>query len=193
MADTKLLNKLLQTPQKLAKELNTKSMGRLTTLLDSLIDQNYEFTQDQFELYLNQACEQNKNKYSFIATDNPTAKKINTYMVNKFPITETHVTEIINGLSNVYFTDKPYILTMLMNKQYIFTVPQLKLLVKFHYGPTNIYNTMNNNTMYIGCKAMNLNGNNEVSPLFTNLITKLKNGYQFENDHLMILLLFTNK
>jgi hypothetical protein len=191
MADTKLLNKLLQTPQKLAKEINAKTVGRLTHLLDSLIDQNYVFTQDQFELYLDQACEQIRNKHSFIGIDTPTLKKINIYMINKFTITETHATKILTGLSNVYYSNNLYILDVLFTKQYIFTVPQFKQMMKFNYHPTIIINTINNNCVYLGCKSMSLTRTTDISPQFTNLIDNLKKGYQFTNEHLAILLLIT--
>lgn len=192
MADTKLLNKLLETPQKLVKELNTKTPGRLTNLLLTLIDQNYEFTNDQFELFINQASEQIKNKKSFFGTETEIAKKINNYFVNKFTINETHATKIMNGLTNSYYSNNLYILDTLMNKQYIFTVPQIKMLLKYHFSPTMNYNTMNNNTMYIGCRNMNTQVANRLSHPFTNLLKNLKNDYEFEKDHLTILLLVTN-
>ncbi len=186
MSETRELNKLLNTPGKLAKETRASKTGILTNLLHKLINKNYTFTPTHFDTFVDRACE--IVKYSDFLNDTSTINKnINTYMFTTFTPTSEQVDKILSKINNMHYGSSNYIIDIIFPK-YTFNLNQIQILIDKGYKPPSIknYNAINNNVIYAGCS-------DKLHENMKHLIKFLSNGYQFNDEHLKIMLICFNE
>ena len=155
MAETKLLNKLLSTNQKLAKERKSYPNNcKLTTLLEKLIEKKYKFTREQFDMFIEQACIKNIYGRSFIGSLELIIKNINIYMIRLFDMTNDQVNivfDLIERDNNIN-----YCINILFEKNYKFTAHHYGVLSCINYDCPIIDNfkVLHNSVIYAGCIDM---------------------------------------
>jgi hypothetical protein len=194
MAETTLLNKLLKTKKKL---FNEKSIfprnAKLINLLTSLIDKKYEFTQEHFDMFFEQACFKSKWSTTFFDSGNvDTILNINMYMFNTFEITHKHIDTLLQISGYDKFN---YLFDILFKKNYKFTIEQYKMLMSTNYYNPPITDVINNNTIYAACIDLVTNPliNSATDSNFNKCLKLLENNYTFNDDHFKILLLCLNR
>jgi len=202
MTDTKLLNKLLNTKQKLAKERATfPNNCRLTELLDKLIKNKYNFTREEVDLFIEQACCENRYGYTYIGTINDIFKNITVYMLSIYDLTEAQIDRICSD-RNTARNNINHCIDILFNKKYNFTDERFHDLIlrQYYNPPIDKYDSLHNNIIYAGCMNIMTTPRYTETPNYTNfkkcidLLSQTKNPFTIQYFDIILLCLekFTN-
>lgn len=154
----KQLTQLLKSKTRLLQELSIYPGGtcKLIPLLKTLVDENYLFTQTNFDNFMEQACYYTSVK-TFIGSTNADCVNIVTYMLSNFDLNHKQCDKMMKLLTfsgNVM----NHCLDILFNKKYDFTIDQLYFVTykKNYMPPVGNYDMIHNNVIFAECISIKL-------------------------------------
>jgi len=187
---TQILNKLLSTKKKLYNErYDFSERHKLTSLLINLINENYEFTTEQINMFYDQIFFTTGYNLNFISSQITEHKRIIEYMITKYGIHDARVSIILD--LGQYNNEFYYIYDALFKIKYDFTMAQYKTLrnKKYVIVPIDNYDTMHNNIIFALCSHIEFN--NDIDRFNKCLDILKQSNLPFNIDHLNITTLMS--
>jgi hypothetical protein len=182
----KQLDKLLKTKSKLYNEFNEyPDNSTLIYILIELVNGNYEFTRNYFDIFIEQACFENGGSYSFLTSQLDEHKLIIRYMLLKFDVTQEQLLKLFAGRSRL---KNNYCFDILFEKQYNFTIDDFEKLYEICYviNLNDNYNMIHNNVVFSACMYLLTNKGSDNFDKCINLLKQ--NDYPFNIEHFNIIL-----
>ena len=179
------LNKLLKSTKKLSLKDTV-----LVNLLVELIDNNYNFTPQQFDMFVNQICYKNGKLPCYLIWQEEKPVKIIKYMITHYDITPKQMTNICYAIG--ISSGGHYIIDILFRNKYNFTIEHFKLLGQAKYKCPEIddYNLLHNNVIFSACLDI-INNRHENWKNFKDCILLVENNTNiFDIQQLEIILCF---
>ncbi len=176
----KQLDKLFKTKSKLYNEYREYPDNcTLIYILIELVNENYEFTNNQFNIFVEQATYDNYGAYSFFTSQLDEHKLIIKYMLLKFDLTEEQLTKICSSRGKL---KNSYCIDVLFEKKYNFTINNFEQLYEMDYNVNlnNNYDTIHNNVIFSACMYLLITKKSDDFDKCLELLNKNTNPFNVE-------------